>query len=163
MPFRKAPIVSQKHENAWSNIGQNASSAIKIVIAKATEYQNLGTATPEEVAIGSRIGVIYLEFHFSAETITNTKVIHWQVVKEPFNTNPTNPILYNQDNKRFIFKRGMEMLPKDVATVFKRIVTVKLPYKSRRMGQNDQITFQYQCSLTETINACGISIFKEVT
>ncbi len=163
MPIRRPIIVSQKHENAWSNIGQNASSAIKVVIAKATEYQNLGTATPEEVAIGSRVGALYLEFHFSAETITNTKVIHWQVVKEPFNTNPTNPILYNQDNKRFIFKRGMEMLPKDVATVFKRIVVVRIPPKFRRMGQNDQITFQYQCSLTETINACGISIYKEYT
>ncbi len=163
MPIRRPIIVSQKHENAWSNIGQNASSAIKVVIAKATEYQNLGTATPEEVAIGSRVGALYLEFHFSAETITNTKVIHWQVVKEPFNTNPTNPILYNQDNKRFIFKRGMEMLPKDVATVFKRIVIVRIPPKFRRMGQNDQITFQYQCSLTETINACGISIYKEYT
>ncbi len=163
MPLRRPIIVSQKHENSWSNIAQDAFVVRKITIAKSTQYSDLGTATPEEVAIGSRVGAIYLEFHFSAETITNTKVIHWQVVKEPFNTNPTDPSLYNQDNKRFIFKRGMEMLPKDVATVFKRIVVVRIPPKFRRMGQNDQITFQYQCSLTETINACGISIFKEYT
>ncbi len=163
MPFRRRnsmirPVMSEKHETSWTNLAQDASSAIKIIIAKGVAQGAVVVGT--DVPIGSTIGAIFLEFHFSAQVTTNPKTINWQLVKEPFNTNPTSPALMNQDNKRFVFKRGMEMLPSDQSTVFKRIVVVKLPPRYRRMGQNDQVTFQYIASSTETINSCGIAIFK---
>ncbi len=60
-------------------------------------------------------------------------------------------------------KRGMEMLPTNVATVFKRIFVVKIPRVYNRVGDTDQYTFQYIASSSQTINACGIAIYKENT
>ncbi len=117
-------------------------------------------ATATEVKSGARVRWIYLEFHFSAETITNTKVIHWNVSFEPIGTATQIANAYQQPSRRFIMKRGMEMLPKDVSTVFKRIVSVKIPYKYQRLGIDDEIVFNYQASLAESINACGIAIYR---
>ncbi len=157
------PVNSQKHEVTWSSIGQNAgTAAIKIIIATGEPAGSVTTSTASDCTIGSTISYVYFEFHFSAAETGNVNVIHWQFLKEPFNTNPTAPNLYNQNNKRFVLKRGMEMLPVNVATVFKRIFVVKIPRRIRRMGQNDQLTFQYQSSSTQLINACDFAIFKEL-
>ncbi len=151
-------IQSKKHEVTWSNLGQNASTVQKIPIVKGTDP---GTVTADvDVAIGNHVKSVYFEFHFSAASTGNANVIHWAFVKEPFTTNISNPNTYNQTDRRFIMKRGMEMLPVNVSTVFKRIFVVKIPKVYQRVGDLDQYTFQYIASSTETINACGISIYK---
>ncbi len=163
MPRRNflRPIHTNKHENTWSNLGQNASTVQEIVIASGVDQANKDSAT--EVEIGSHVKSIYFEFHFSPAQTGNVNVIHWTIRKLPFATTATIPSLYFQVDRRFIFKRGMEMLPTNVSTVFKRIFVVKIPRGASRMGDGDKLVLQYIASSTQTINACGIAIYKEIS
>ncbi len=154
------PINSIKHEVTWSDLAIDASSAVVKDIAVGVEPPDKNAAT--EVEIGATVNSIYFEFHFSAQVITNPKVIHWTIGKEPFGTNLSGPSTYEAIDRRFIFKRGMEMLPKDVGTVFKRIFVVRIPPKFRRIGDQDKLFFKYIASSTETVNACGFAIYKEL-
>ncbi len=159
MPRRGPRLKSQKHEITWSNLSQDASAIQRVPIIKGVEAGNV-TAS-DEVTIGNNVRSIYFEFHFSAAQTGNVNVIHWSFVKEPFTTNISGPNLYNQKDKRFIMKRGMEMLPTAVSTVFKRIIPIKIPRVYQRVGDTDQYTFQYVATSTQQINACGIAIYKE--
>ncbi len=157
------PINTQKHEITWSNLGQDAgTAAIKVVLALGKAAGVVTTTTASDITIGSHIKSIYFEFHFSAAQTGNANVIHWQILKEPQDKNPTAPNLYNQSDKRFVFKRGMEMLPTNVSTVFKRVFVTRIPKGYARIGDFDKLTFQYQASSTQTINACGFAIYKEI-
>ncbi len=164
MPFSRrnlAPVIqSRKHEVFWTNLSENNSTVTTIVLAKGTQAADITDATPTEVQTGATIRAIFLEFHFAAETITSAKTVHWAIGKQPFGTSIGNPNLPMLAQRRFIFKRGMEMLPKDVATVFKRIVVVRIPPRFRRLGINDELVFKYITSSVETINACGIAVYK---
>ncbi len=164
MGFRRrmSPTVkTDKHEITWSNLAQNASTTQSVIIAT-------GVATPDadaanEIEIGNHVKSIYFEFHFSPQVITNPKVIHWELLMRPQGVAPTSqtPSLYYQSGRNLIIKRGMEMLPANTGTVFKRIFVVRVPRKSQRVGEGDTMDFRYICSSTETINACGIAIYKE--
>ena len=113
--------------------------------------------------IGSHVRGIYLEFQFSAETITSTKIMNWAIyiLRSPLAaTAASNPNQFGQIDRKNIMKRGMEMLPKSVNTVIKRIVYVPLP--KRRLGESDKVLFEYIASSTETINSCGFGIYKEI-
>ncbi len=160
--FRRRNLggTSRKHENTWSFLVQDASTKQTVVLATGTQAADITDATATEVKSGARITSIYFEFHFSANVITNPKVIHWIIGFKPIGTSLNNPNLYQLTTRRFIFKRGMEMLPKDVSTVFKRVFVVKIPPKFQRLGISDQLTFEYICSSTEAINACGIAIYR---
>ncbi len=163
MPFRKSlslrPVNSVKHEVVWSNLGQNAvSPGISIEIIKGVVPANVNLST--EVEIGSTVKWVYIEMHFSAAQTGNVNVIHWAISKEPFGTAISDPATYFQTDRRFILKRGMEMIPVNVATVFKRIFVVRIPPRMRRIGEADKIVLQYTASSTQTINACGFAIYK---
>ncbi len=69
---------------------------------------------------------------------------------------------YYQDDRAQVIQRGMEMLPKATATVFKRIVPVRIPKIYQRVRQDSEIIFQYQGSDAGLINACGFAIYKEL-
>ncbi len=156
-----APRKTDKHEVSWSNLASNASSVVSVILAKVV--QSGDKDTPGEITIGSHVRGVYLEFQFSAETITNTKIVNWQiyVLRSPLAaTAASNPNQFGQIDRKNIMKRGMEMLPKSVNTVIKRIVYVPLP--RRRLGEADQVLFEYIVSSAETINACGFAIFKEI-
>ncbi len=155
------PVHSEKKEITWSNLSQDASSTVAITLSVATPPGDVNLAN--EVPTGATVKGYYLEFQFSAETITNTKIIHWSISKEPFDTATGNPNVYNDKTKRFTFKRGMEMLPKSVNTIVKRIVFVAMPPKFRRMGEADRVVFKYTASSAELINSCGFSIYKVFT
>ncbi len=154
--LRLRPVTSEKHEITWSDLAINASGVkIKDLV--------IGTKTPTivgQVRTGASIGAIYLEVNFSAETVTNPKVIHWHVSKAPFGTTINVPSLYDQTDKRFIFKRGMEMLPSDQGTVYKRVFVVRIPPRFKRMGDGDKIRFTYIATSAETVNVCGFAIYK---
>ncbi len=162
MPFRRqnVPLQSRKHEITWSNLSQDASSTIRVILAKGTQTADVTDATATEVQTGATIKWLYFEFHFSAEVITTAIVIHWTINFEPFGTPASTPSTYQQITKRFIVKRGMEMLPKDVGTVFKRIFVVKVPRKYQRLGIADEWTFNYVATSANAINACGICVYK---
>ncbi len=157
---RYAPIQSEKKETTWSNLGQNASTPQEITILKGVVDASLNVGT--EAQIGSKVPWLYLEFHFSPASTGNANVIHWFIAKKPFDTELANPNLYYQVDKRFIIKRGMEMLPVNVSTVFKRIIAVKVPRHLQRLGRDDTWVFKYIASSTETINACGFSVCKPI-
>ncbi len=165
MPFhrrsRMSPITAQKHEITWSNIGQDAGTAgITVDLVQASEIGSVSFATPDLCPIGSHVKSIYLEFHFSAAQTGNLNVIHWKIGKEPFGTNLTNANTYTQIDQRFILKRGMEMLPASVSTVFKRVFVVRIPPRIAKISAGDKIVFMYQASSTQTINACGFAIYR---
>ncbi len=162
MPFRRRglPGPSRKHEITWSLLSLDAATVQTIVIAKGTQAADITDATALEVKSGATIRAIFFEFHFSPEVITNAKVIHWTIGLEPFGTSLGNAINYQTVQRRFIFKRGMEMLPKDLGTVFKRVFVVKIPPKFQRLGIADEIVFKFQASSTQAINACGIAVYR---
>ncbi len=160
---RLHPVVGYKHEITWSNLSQDAATApITINLVTGTQASSVTDATAAEVTVGAHVSYIYFEFHFSPQQTANANVIHWKVVFEPQGTTTTNPNVYQQIDRRLTLKRGMEMLPVNVATVFKRIFVVKIPRKYGRIGASDEINFIYQASSTQQINACGIAIYKHV-
>ncbi len=155
------PIKTDKHEVTWSNLSQNASSSVAVSLV--TGVNSADKNASNEVEVGSQVKGIYLEFHFGAEVITSAKVIHWIVICRPSNLSPASitPSLYYQVGRKYIIKRGMEMLPKSNTTLYKRIIFVRIPKVYHRIGISDSINFVYICTSAETINACGIAIYKE--
>ncbi len=160
--FRGPPTKRDKHEITWSNLSQNASTTQNVNLVQGVQVGDKNSSS--ECAIGSHVRAIYFEFHFSAETISSTKVIHWkvEVLTPPSTQTMSIANSYYQNDRSFIIKRGMEMLPKDVGTVYKRIVLVLIPRVYQRIKEQMFIRFRYQASSTETINACGIAIYKEI-
>ncbi len=120
----------------------------------------LNVSAGNEEVIGSSVKWIYLEFQFSAETTTSTKIIHWLLGREPAGNAIQIPSLYYDPDKRFVIKRGMEMLPKDVNHIVKRIIAVRVPRHLQRLGRDDNWVFKYVATSTETINACGFFICR---
>lgn len=157
----KAPITSDKHEVTWSNLGEDAGTSAKTVNLSNCVQMNAKNASTE-VVIGAHVRAIYLEFHFSPAQTGNANVIHWRVEVLPSGLTGSNPNTYYQTDRRFTLKRGMEMLPVNVATVFKRIILVRIPRKYQRQSEGQIIRFRYQASSTQTINACGFAIYKEI-
>ena len=118
--------------------------------------------TSTEVAIGSHIKWIFVEINMSAETITEIKQVHWAIRYIPSGQVSSGPNQLFGTDRAFVLKRGMEMLPKDVSTVFKRVFTVKIPRKYVRQTDNGSFVFEYTASSSNTMNACGIFIYKEI-
>ncbi len=167
MPYNRrtrrfAPLQSDKHEVTWSNLAQDASGAQFVQLTTAVQPAAKNAST--EVGIGSKVKGFYIEMHFSANIITNPKVIHWIIIRRPQNLSPTaiTPSLYYQAGRKFIIKRGMEMLPKDTGTVYKRAFFVRIPPVYQRQGETDTFNLVYICTSSEAINACGICIYKEL-
>ncbi len=155
----KRPIMSTKHEVVWSNLLQDASGVQKILLVEAVR-PNVKDLAPE-VDIGASVNGIYLEFQFSPEAATTTTIIHWQVAWLRIGQTESVPSAYFTTDRSQILKRGMEMLPKDVSTIIKRIIFVPIPKGIRRQKENMQIFFKYIATSAQTINACGFAIYKE--
>ncbi len=165
MPFRNRnylrPIITEKHEVTWSLLAADHGTAdIPVQLVKGVPAAD--TDNSIEVTAGHHVRSIYIEMNIAAQTITNPKVYHWKV--EVFKKGQTNtsPNTYFQDDKSSIIKRGMEMLPSDVGTVFKRVFVVKIPKRSQRIGLGDSIFIFFRASSTETVNNCGFSIYKAI-
>ncbi len=159
------PVKSEKHEITWSNLAQNASTIKEVVFAQALANPSLAI----DVDVGCTIKGFYVEFNLNGvDNSSGAQVFHWSIMKSPAG-DPTfdiDPATYNTTRKRFIFKRGMEMLP-DIplgsgGTVqTKRIFFVALPPRFRRMGDGDQVKLLYKSTSASGVNFCGITIFKE--
>ncbi len=162
MPFRQrfSKLKSVKHEITWSLLALNNATTTNIVLVDGVNTAAL--TAPEEVLMGHSVKFIYLEFHFSAETVTNPKVVHWVVESIKGGQTTGNPNVYNLPYRAQIIQRGMEMLPKSVNTIFKRIVQIRIPRHMQRITEESLIRFRFITSSSETINACGIGIYKEI-
>ncbi len=163
MPFRRrlqAPIKTDKHEVTFSFLAADFGASI-VTVPLAIGVPSADKDGPTECEIGSRVNAIYIEFNCAAETITNPKILHWTVQGGPEGSTIENPAVYYQQNRAQILKRGMEMLPKDVGTVYKRIFLVRIPKKIRRITENGFINLLFRASSTESLNVCGFAIYKE--
>ncbi len=160
MSFRRAlrvrPVKSEKEEVTWSNLGINAATAVSIDLIFAVD----SPTTAGQVEIGDTVKNIFLEMNFSAETVTSTKIIHWAIYKLPAGGTAILPSTYDSAQKKQILKRGMEMVPKDVNTIIKKIVSLRIPPRLSRFGDSDRLRVVIQASSTESINWCGICIYK---
>ncbi len=157
------PIHSEKRENTWSFLVQNASSTQVVTLLDTVNDPSVGN----EASIGSHVKWIYVEFNLNGVDNSGTaQVFHWSIYKDKNNTVGTlDPATYDLIEKSNIIKRGMEMLPAiplgSGGTVqTKRIFTVRIPKGMQRMGERDKIKLTYKSTSASSINFCGISIFK---
>ncbi len=153
------PVKSVKHEVTWSNLAIDGSAIQTIDLAIGTSPSALNAVT--EVDIGSSVKSIYFELNIAAQVITNPKVFHWKVQVIPNGITPITPATYFSTDRKNIIHRGMEMLPKDVGTVFKRIFVVRIPRGKSRISVGDKISLIWVVSSAETVNFCGFAIYKE--
>ncbi len=163
MVFRRSrgqPPNIEKHELTFSLLAIDNAAAISFTLAQAVDASSKNLSS--EVLIGSRITRLYMELNVGAETLTNPKVFHWTIEKAPFGTVTPAPSLYNQTSKRFVIQRGMEMLPKSNSVVYKRIISIKIPRRYQRMGDNDFLLFKHITTSAETINVCAFFVYKEI-
>ncbi len=150
------PVKSEKEEITFSNLSQNASTTQSIIIVK-------GASSPSatgQVEIGDTVKWIFMEVNFSAETVTTTKIIHWIIQVNLFGQSAATPNLYDEQLKSSVIKRGMEMVPKDVNTIIKRIMVINIPKKYQRISDGASVNFRYIASSSETVNVCGNFIYK---
>lgn len=162
MVFRRrrlqAPIVTDKHEITWTNLASDLSSVLTVVLARGKKLGDTNTSI--EVPVGSKIFGIYIEFNVSAEDITSPKKLEWKVFANPVGQTASLPSLYYQTDRAYVLKRGMEMLPKDVSTVYKRIIFVRIPKVYQRIKDEMDINISFVASSTELVNLCGFAIYK---
>ena len=155
-----APLKTDKHEVTFSFLAADAGTAnLSVNFATVVAAEDKGAST--ECMVGSHVRSIFIEMNIAAETITNPKIVHWLVEFKSVNQTGSTPTLYYQDDRSIISKRGMEMLPKAVSTVYKRIFVVRVPKKAQRMTMGSTMTLKFRCTSTEAINICGFVIYKE--
>ncbi len=160
------PINQEKHEGTWSFLAQNAST-IQTIDIVTTPVGEPSLAT--DVSVGSHVKWIYFEFNLNGvDNSSGAQIFHWYIWKNPANDfTSVDPAIYDSNRKRFIMKRGMEMLP-DIplgsgGTVqTKRVFTVKIPRNYQRSGESDKIQLVYKSTSASGINFCGITVFKEL-
>lgn len=157
------PVISLKHEINWSNLGENASTDKFVTLIEAIE----SPVTARDIDIGSVVKSIYVEFNVNGVDNSGVvQVFHWSIMKIPAGLSRPAANVYQSDQKKFVLKRGMEMLPEiplgSGGTVqTKRIFVVKIPPRLRRFDDGDTFTLSYISSSTSGINFCGIAVFKE--
>ncbi len=159
------PVKTEKHETTWSNLGENASTVKSVTLIDTSAGE---PSTGNQVETGSQIKSIYIEFNLNGvDNSGAVQVFHWQIYKNPaLEFAIQDPTTYDGSRKRFILKRGMEMLPEiplgSGGTVqTKRIFVVKIPRVYHRFGEADQLVLSYKSTSASGINFCGIAIFKE--
>ncbi len=163
MPFRRGYRnvgKSDKHEVTWSNLAENASAQKAITLSTCVNVGDKDAST--EVAVGSHIKSIYIETNLSAQVTAEPKTMQWliQVIMPGMTAQNSN--LYYQDVRSYVIKRGMEMLPDAVATVFKRIFVVRIPRIYQRQKKGQVIQLRYISSSVDQQNYCGFAIYKEL-
>ncbi len=157
------PVKTLKHEITWSLLGLDASTNQTIDLVEGTESPVGAT----QISIGGIVKGIYIEFNLNGVDNSGVvQVFHWQVIKVPAGLTVAVANAYQSDQKKFIMKRGMEMLPEiplgSGGTVqTKRIFFVKLPPRYRRFDDGDKLQLKFISTSASGINFCGIGIFKE--
>jgi len=159
------PIHSEKRENTWSNLIQDAST-VKVVTILDTVDSPTSAA---QCSVGSHVKWIYFETNLNGvDNSGATSIFHWMIYKSPQNQlGSLDPATYDQVTKRWVMKRGMEMLPAipigSGGTVqTKRIFVVKIPKSFQRMADGDRIVLTYKNTSASAINYCGFTILKYI-
>ncbi len=157
------PIHSQKRESTWSNLGENASTVKNVILLSCVDSPTSGI----QCSVGSHVKWIYIETNLNGVDNSGVvQVFHWMIYKNPSNQFAVqDPTSYDTSVKKWVLKRGMEMLPEipigSGGTVqTKRIFVIRIPKGMQRMADTDRIILSYKSTSTSGINYCGISIFK---
>ncbi len=153
-------IKSDKHEQTFTELATDASTTRNVNLYTGVSVGDKDTAI--EVAVGSHVRWVYCEINFAAQVITNPKTVHWTIRIVPPAASPSVPSQMYQIDRSYVLKRGMEMLPKDVSTVYKRIFVVRIPRAYQRVKEGQKLEFEYVSSSSEQMNSCGIFIYKEI-
>ncbi len=156
--FRRTLTKTDKHEVTWSNLIEDAATVKEVTLLTVVQASLKNAAT--EVMIGSHVRGMYVEFNIGANDASATHIVHWQIMIDKTGQSLTAPNTYYNADRSQVFKRGMEMLPKDVSTQTKRVFYVRLP--KTRMKEGDAIKFRYISSSSATQNLCGFAIYKEL-
>ncbi len=156
MPFsrrsRLPTLKTKKLETTVTQLSTNLGAGVQTLILA----RGLNAPTADiDVDVGSKVRWTQVEFNVSAENIASPKTLHWLIAKNPANDLTFTPTLYGTNVRKFIFQRGLEMLPSNVATVIKRIITIKIPPRYKRMDEDDELQFKYLASSTEAMNFCA--------
>ncbi len=159
------PIHSEKKETTWTFLAQNASTIQTITLVNAVRTPSTGV----EVNIGSIVKWLYIETNLNGvDNSSGAQIFHFQIYKSPNNQlGNIDPSIYDAVTKKWVLKRGMDMLP-DIplgsgGTVqTKRVMVIRIPKKMQRMGDNDKIILTYKSTSASGLNYCGFSIFKEL-
>ncbi len=155
MGYKRATRAYEKREGTFSSLAADISTTTNF--APLTCVRD--PVADMDVTPGTHVNTIYAEFNIAAETITNPKVFHWILQKNPIAAVAMTPSTYNANSKSWIIKRGMEMLPKNVSTVYKRIFAVRVPKKMRRMSEGDVMVLRGVSTSSETMNFCGFVLY----
>ncbi len=116
-----------------------------------------------QVPVGAIIKSLFFEFNVAAGETGVPRILHWKVCKAPANQTVTSPNVYDQVDKAQIYKRGMEMIPTNVSTVYKRIFVVPVPKGKQRMRDGERWFIIFRATDVDTINNCGICIYRVFT
>ncbi len=154
------PIKTDKHEVTWSDLATSYASNTTKSLIIGVDSADKDSST--ECEVGSHVHSIYVEFNLSAATTGNPNIFHWKIYGRPTGMTVTNANTYYQDDRSVILKRGMEMVPANVNTIIKRIFVVRIPKKFQRIAKNFNLIVSGITSGSDTINWCGIVIYKEI-
>ncbi len=158
-PFALRPVHSEKEEIVWSFLVANASTTQNVPIVEGVD----NPTTAGQVQIGATVRSVFFEINIGPQTTSNPKIVHWIIEKLPSLGTGNDPSVYDAVNKKQVLKRGMEMLPTSSAIVYKRVFVLRIPPRLRRFADGDKLNFRFKASSSETINVCGIAIYKVFT
>ncbi len=147
-PTLKTKKLEQTVTQLVANLGAGVQT---LTLAAAPEPVALSIDVP----VGSKLRWTQIEFNLSAENVSNPKTLHWMICKNPGNNLTFTPTTYGADTRKFVFQRGLEMVPKTTSFLVKRIINVRIPPRYRRMDENDELQFNYLASSTEALNFCA--------
>ncbi len=154
------PVKKDKHEVVFTALAEAGATIREITLTNVVPIGDKNLS--QEVGVGSHVYGIYCEFQVNAEQTGTTNILHWQFMIDKTGQSLTGPSSYYQKDRSQVIKRGMEMIPKSIGTITKRIIFVSIPKIYQRMKDGDTIKFRYITTAADQINICGFFIYKEI-
>ncbi len=166
MRYRRilSPITTDKHYIPRTNTGV-ASGAIEVFKIAHANPRGTARTTVDDIEEGSVIRAVHLEFWLNGRGAANTTQFVLAIIKVPAGaTAPTNSNLFNlqaYENKRNVLYTTQGVLSQTGAQsvpVLRQWLLI--PKGKQRMALEDKLHVCLAVS-GETINWCGIAIYKE--
>ncbi len=163
--FRRSlrPVFSLKHIiDSSATVAANVNLAVDITDA----VQSPVLTTPQQCAIGARVGSIYLSVEAAVTTASAGAIPNFYMIvfKDPGNnlTLPDPAAVGTSDVKRFVIHQEMVMLTNidggAARTVFRGVI--KIPRGYARQGNDDKLIVRLKCPSLPTA-VCVQAIYKE--
>lgn len=158
----KSPINSVKHyvQTSVFTVGLGAVSALEPALAVERTSANLST----EVVEGAKINTIYLEYWITSDDGTQGSFV-MSVEKIPSSapsmTYAQSIALHTYPNKKNILYTTQGLTPPNSVSGIPVVRQwISIPKGKERFGLGDRIRVNFS-GITNGINVCGLSIYKE--